>query len=77
MRTTITLADDVAAAVEDLRRREGIGVSEALNRIARAGLASPRSRPQFRQRVHRMGRPLIDISNVEEALELAEGPEHK
>jgi hypothetical protein len=32
MRTTVTLERDVAAAVDQLRRREGIGMSEALNR---------------------------------------------
>jgi len=77
MRTTITLADDVAAAVDELRRREGIGVSEALNRIARAGLAPRRAQSPFRQRVSSMGRLRIDVSNVAEALEVAEGPEYK
>jgi hypothetical protein len=37
MRTTIDLADDVAAAVEKACRERGIGVSEAVNELARAG----------------------------------------
>ncbi|MEA2130053.1 MAG: hypothetical protein QOJ85_2944, partial [Solirubrobacteraceae bacterium] len=38
MRTTLTLADDVAAAVEKLRRERSIGLSEAVNELVRAGL---------------------------------------
>lgn len=77
MRTTVTLEKDVAAAVQQLRRNEGIGLSEAVNRIARAGLASRTERPQFRQRTVSMGPFLVDVSNVQEALEIAEGPGHK
>ncbi|HEU0168187.1 MAG TPA: ribbon-helix-helix protein, CopG family, partial [Chloroflexota bacterium] len=44
MRTTVTLDDDVAAAASELRRQEGIGLSEAVNRLARAGLARPAKR---------------------------------
>lgn len=39
MRTTITVADDVYAEMERLRREEGLGPSEALNRLARRGMA--------------------------------------
>jgi hypothetical protein len=38
MRTTLTLADDVAAAVEALRRERSSGISEAVNELCRAGL---------------------------------------
>ena len=76
MRTTITLDRDIAAAVEQLRRTEGIGPSEALNRLARAGLSKPTNRPRFRQRAVK-ARLLIDVSNVAEAIELAEGPDHR
>ena len=37
MRTTVNLDDDVAAEAERLKRAEGIGLSEAVNRLARAG----------------------------------------
>ena len=40
MRTTLTLADDVAAAVERLRRERSIGMSEAVNELVRAGLTT-------------------------------------
>jgi len=38
MRTTLTLDDDVAAEVERLRREEGLGLSEAVNKLARLGM---------------------------------------
>lgn len=70
MRTTITFDDDVAAAVERLRRLEGVGVSEAVNRLVRAGLVGRPGGPRraFRQRSHRLGLR-VDVSNVAEALE--------
>lgn len=77
MRTTVTLAKDVAAAVERLRRDEGIGMSEALNRIARAGLTTRTVRKPFRQRTAKMGPFEIDVSNVADALEVVEGPTHR
>jgi Ribbon-helix-helix protein, copG family len=77
MRTTINLDSDVAAAVQQLRRKEGIGMSEALNRIARAGLVGTEQRGRFRQRTKDMGDFLVDVSNVAEALELIEGPTHR
>lgn len=76
MRTTVTLDKDVAAAVARIRREAGVGVSEAVNRLARAGLAAPLERKPFRQRSVRAGL-LIDVSNIGEALELAEGPDHR
>ena len=77
MRTTVTLEKDVAAAVDRLRREEGIGMSEAVNRIARAGLVIKPERKPFRQRAAKMGPFEIDLSNVAEALEVVEGPTHR
>lgn len=74
MRTTITLADDVAAAVEKLRREQSIGLSEAVNDLVRAGLIERNAvRTPFRQRSHDLG-PGVDYVNVAEALETLEGP---
>jgi hypothetical protein len=73
MRTTITLADDVAAAVEQLRRERSIGVSEAVNELIRRGLL-PRGRPQrFVQATHDLGAG-VDYTNVAEAVETLDGP---
>jgi hypothetical protein len=77
MRTTITLSKDVAAAVAKLRRQRGLGVSEAVNELARAGLAAQRpagkTHGAFRQRSLPLG-IRIDVSNVAEALEQLDGP---
>jgi hypothetical protein len=73
MRTTINLDDDVAAAVERLRRERHLGVSEALNELARAGLRAKRPPKSFRQRSTPLGLR-IDVTNVAEALEQLEGP---
>jgi len=74
MRTTLTLADDVAAAVEQLRRERSIGMSEAVNELVRAGLAK-RDTPTapFRQQSHDLG-PGIDFDNVADVLETLDGP---
>lgn len=76
MRTTIEFDDDTAKAIEQLRRDEGIGVSEAANRLVRRGLLPTASRPAFRQRTHRLGLR-IDVSNVTEALDALEGADHR
>jgi len=76
MRTTVTLDKDVAAAVQQLQRDRLIGLSAAVNELARAGLAVSTQRKRFVQRSVAMGAGL-DVSNVAEALELLEGPGHR
>ncbi|CAN5475047.1 hypothetical protein BH20ACT18_BH20ACT18_01000 [soil metagenome] len=73
MRTTVTLDDDVFAAMEHLRRKRGLGPSAALNELARRGLAPPREPQPFVQETSAMGLRL-DVTNVAEALELLEEP---
>jgi hypothetical protein len=73
VRTTITLADDVVAAIEKLRHERSIGLSEAVNDLVRAGLVERRPDAPFRQRTHDLGRG-IDFSNVGEAIETLDGP---
>ena len=68
MRTTVTLAPDVAAAVEQLRREKGWGPSEAVNELARRGLAAPAERRPYRNIAYPMGLTL-DIDNIGELLE--------
>lgn len=72
----MTLDDDVAVALDRLRRDRGLGLSEALNELVRAGLRAPEPQAPFRQRTVDLG-PGIDVRNVAEALELAEGPGHR
>lgn len=76
MRTTIRLDDDVAAAAERLRHERHIGLSEAVNTLAREGLRSARpTRRSFRQRTSELGLR-VDVSNVAEALEQLDDSEH-
>lgn len=73
MRTTVTLDDDVAIAIDRLRREQGLGVSEAVNRLARAGLHHKPKRARFRQRSAKIGLQ-VDVTNVAETLEALGGP---
>jgi Arc/MetJ family transcription regulator len=73
MRTTVTLDDDVAAAIQRLRRERSIGVSEAVNELVRRGLRPQRDERTFTQRSRALGLR-IDVTNVGEALEELEGP---
>ena len=74
MRTTVRLDDDVLAAAERLRRERHIGLGEAVNELARAGLRRDAMSEQmghhvFRQRTADLGLR-VEVSNVAEALEL-------
>lgn len=73
MRTTLTLADDVAVAVDRLRRERSIGLSDAVNDLIRAGLSKPAPTEPFRQVAHDLGSG-IDFSNVQDAIETLDGP---
>ena len=76
MRTTVTLAPDVAAAVERLRRERDMGVSEAVNELIRAGLREKPAAKSLRQKTFKSGLR-IDVTNVAEALEILEGPNRR
>lgn len=73
MRTTVTLDPDVAAAVQRLREDRGLGVSEAVNELVRAGMQQRPGRRRFRQRSTRLGLS-VDVTNVAEALDLLDEP---
>lgn len=68
MRTTVRLDPEVAAAAEQLRRERHIGLGEAVNELARAGLARGKKTVRFRQRTASVGLR-IDVTNVADALE--------
>lgn len=74
MRTTIEFEHDIAKAVEELRRERGIGVSQAVNDLIRRGLLPRREVRPFKQKTRRLGIK-IDVSNVADALEVAEAAE--
>ncbi len=73
MRTTIEFDDDAARAIDELRR-EGFGVSEAVNTLIRRGLVAPTSVSKFEPIRRELGLR-IDVSNVADALEVLEGPD--
>ena len=82
MRTTLTLDDDVAAALERIRRTSGVGLKPLVNEVLRAGLKQMSARPvrheRFRTRAVDLGDLRIgSIDNVGDALAIAEGESFK
>lgn len=73
MRTTVEFDKDAARAIDQLRRERGLGVSEAVNELIRAGLL-PRERVRPFSQPTRPAGLRIDVSNVAEALDVLEGP---
>lgn len=69
MRTTVRLDPEVAAAAERLRRERHIGLGEAVNELARTGLARSEKIARFRQRTASIGLR-VDVTNVADTLEL-------
>jgi hypothetical protein len=77
MRTTLSLDDDVTVQLERLRRARNSSLKNIVNEALRRGLrdmsAPPQRRKAFRTRTFHMGKPLINIDNVAEALAYLEG----
>lgn len=79
MRTTLTLDDDIAAALERLRKARKLSFKAAVNETLRRGLAQmsappPGPRARFRTRPVSLGRCLIgNVDNIAEMLARAEG----
>lgn len=69
MRTTLTLDDDVAAEIERLRREEGLGPSEAVNRLVRQGLARAAAAAPYVHRTADVGLS-VDVANIGQVLDL-------
>jgi Arc/MetJ family transcription regulator len=81
MRTTLTLDDDVAAALDQMRKTRNISLKEAVNETLRSGLkeqAGPKKQGQpFRTRAFDVGRLLVDVTCISEALAIAEGEDYR
>lgn len=83
MRTTLTLDQDVAAALERLRKARKASLKRIVNEALRQGLArmaAPPAGPRrpFRTRALSLGRCLVgNIDNVAELLAVAEGERFK
>lgn len=70
MRTTITVAEDVAAEMERLRRAEGLGPSEALNLLARRGMARQKEpRMPYVHKSADLGLR-VDVANIRDVLDM-------
>ncbi len=69
MRTTITLDDDVSAEVARLRREEGLALSQAVNRLARAGMARTRGRKKYVHRSAEIG-ITVDVTDIGAVLDV-------
>jgi hypothetical protein len=77
MRTTLTIDEDVAVQLKRLRRARDVKLKDLVNEALRLGLREMSAAPQQRATVHTrafpMGKPLINIDNVAEALAHLEG----
>ena len=78
MRTTLTLDDDVAAAIERRRRELQHSLKQEVNDLIRAGLTHVEQEreepPRFRVEPLPVGELLIPVDDVSAALDVAEGP---
>lgn len=83
MRTTLTIDADVAIALERIRERDDLSLKAAVNEALRRGLrvmdqeAENERQEPYRIRPWNGGPFKIDVSNVAEALDWAEGPGRK
>lgn len=80
MRTTLSLDDDVAAQLEQVRARGGRTFKELVNEALRLGLGQldrdPKPAGPFTRPVS-LGRPrLPNLDDVSEAISVAEGESH-
>ena len=82
MRTTLTLDDDVAAAIERLRRVRDASLKDIVNEALRQGLSDlamgPKQREPFQTQNVALGRlRLASIDNISESVAIAEGEAFK
>ena len=82
MRTTLTLDDDVAAALERARRACDASLKDVVNDALRRGLSDltirPKQREPFQTQTIALGRlRLASIDNISESLAVAEGEAFK
>jgi hypothetical protein len=81
MRTTITLDDDVAAALRRAAEERRVSWKTVTNEVLRAGLAATARtgrarRVRLRTAPVSLGRPLLSIDDVAAAIAVAEGDGH-
>lgn len=75
MRTTLNLDDDVARPLAELAKRSHRSMSRVANDLLRAGFRAGQQQPRmtlYEPAVFDTGEPLLDVTDIAEALELAE-----
>lgn len=82
MRTTLTLDDDVAAALERARKQNDASLKEVVNQALRKGLPElarpPHRRKRFRTKPLSLGKCLVpSLDNIARVLAIAEGETFK
>ncbi len=80
MRTTVTLDDDVAAALERRRATSGLTFRQVLNEAIREGLVQRPARrgPSQRTEPVDVGDILVpDLDHVQALLDLVDGPDRR
>ena len=82
MRTTLTIDDDVMAALERLRKARNASLKELINEAIRRGIRDMTARAKrgepFRTRVVAAGKARVgSIDNIQETLAIAEGETFK
>lgn len=82
MRTTLTIDDDVAAAIERLRKKRDASLKAVINEALRRGIKDMTARTKrpdpFRTRAVTLGRTKIaGVDDIGEALAIAEGEAFK
>lgn len=81
VRTTVTLDRDVQSRATEFCKTRGVSFREGLNDLVRIGLIAqqqPSVADAFEIKPRRMGlRPGLSYDNIEELIELGEGPLHR
>jgi hypothetical protein len=82
MRTTVTLDDDLAVRLERSRLQRGLTFKDALNEAVRAGMATLEKAATAKPRRAAtrplpLGRRLVSVDSVADALAIAEGEDFR
>ncbi len=82
MRTTLTIDDDVAAALEQIRKAQELSLKELVNEALRQGLKEmsrpPRKVKPYKTKSASLGRCFAgSLDDISEALTIAEGEDFR
>lgn len=81
MRTALTIDEDLAVRVQDLRRRHGYSLKQVIIRLLREGLRSRQQPPDgkpYRTKTHKLGlRSGFDAGGFNQLVDELEAEEHQ